>query len=77
LKAHNLARDKAESAIQRRILLNMKAVIEIKFENEHDLQEKVDCVAILLAQQLEFRSHRYFEIAPGKYPIIDIATDLE
>jgi hypothetical protein len=55
----------------------MKAMIEIEFENEQDLQEKVDCVGILLAQQLEFRSHRYFEIAPGKHPIIDIATDLE
>jgi hypothetical protein len=55
----------------------MKAVIEIEFSDERDLAEKTDCVAILLAQQAEFPSSRYFEIVPGKYPIVDIATDLE
>ncbi len=55
----------------------MKAVIEIEFGDGRDLQEKVDCVAILLAQQLDFPSRRYFKIEPGKYPIVDVATDLE
>jgi hypothetical protein len=55
----------------------MKALIEIEFTDERDLAEKSDCVSILLAQQLEFPSSRYFEIVPGKYPIVDVATDLE
>jgi hypothetical protein len=55
----------------------MKAAIWIEFEDERELQEKADCVALLLLHQLEPSGRRYFEIAPGKHPIVDIATDLE
>ncbi len=55
----------------------MKAVIEIEFGDGRDLQEKVDCVAILLLQQLDFPSRRYFKIEPGNYPIVDVATTLQ
>ena len=55
----------------------MKAIIQIELTTSAELQEKADCVAMLLLHQLDISGRRYFEIAPGTYPVIDIATDFD
>jgi hypothetical protein len=55
----------------------MRAIIQLEFEDERELREKTERVALLLLSQLDTSGRRHCEIEPGEHPIVDIATDLD